>query len=299
MSSPKNQQGAAGYVLRTDSMRHISGCALVNIAEGMTCSYHLNVQYNSTVRDGHGGFKVIRFVQHNCQLFATVVPRKPASAFSSRQLAPIISPKLMNNAQYTPKNVLADVFPAYTKLKPTKSFCNTVLDDARDIVTGQAQETIHRLPAYCQALRACQHKVKVMRSGMLTQTSVLTAGCAIVAETKSPFSQEYYLDYHAMRIAIVQRMQADHNMAERHKLVQDRKAFDVASAAQIAEKTCPEGTHRHLWGISYAPSTTIAVFDAFEEIDQTDALMTTRQRPRGQDYHCIQRLACTQKYIST
>lgn len=74
-----------------------------------------------------------------------------------------------------------------------------------------------------------------------------------------------------MRDAIVQRMEADHNMAERKKLPQDRKAFDSVAARKIAEETCPEGPHKYLWGFSYAPSTTIAVFDTFEEIDHSDA----------------------------
>lgn len=69
----------------------------------------------------------------------------------------------------------------------------------------------------------------------------------------------------------MQRMKADHDCAQKHKLLQDRNAFDSVAARNIAEETCPEGTHRYLWGVSYAPSTTIAVLEAFEEIDQNDA----------------------------
>lgn len=69
----------------------------------------------------------------------------------------------------------------------------------------------------------------------------------------------------------MQLFEADYNFAQKRKLLQDRKAFDSAAASRIAEETCPEGTHRYLLGISYAPCMTIAVFNTFEEIDQNDA----------------------------
>lgn len=175
--SPKDEQGAAGYILRNEKLRRISGCGLVDPEDGESCSYHLNLSYNSTARDGLGGFKVVAFERHDCSKYCSVCPKQPSSAYTSKQLAPLVRAKILTTVQYTPKTVEADLFPAYIKLKPPLSLCKAVLNDAK--VMPLDQDTIKMLPAYCAALRTKGHKVKVSARAPLRirQSVVCSRAC--------------------------------------------------------------------------------------------------------------------------
>lgn len=154
--SPNNQQGAAGHIHHSDKLRRSSQCGL-----GGPCAYYLRLIYNSTANDGAGGYKVVEFVPHSCDKKNTITLKQPSSAYTFKHLAHIIASKLYNNAKFFSKNVEAEVFPAYIQLKPPPSLCKAVLKQARAISSGKAHDMIKKLPAYCAALRARGHGVKV------------------------------------------------------------------------------------------------------------------------------------------
>lgn len=74
-----------------------------------------------------------------------------------------------------------------------------------------------------------------------------------------------------MRNLIVARLEADHNNVQKGKTPADRKPFDRVKARAAAEEACAQGTRKYVWGISFAPSTTIKRFKYFDEVDQNDA----------------------------
>ena len=114
----------------------------------------------------------------------------------------------------------------------------------------------------------------------------------IRADSDVAFPQEHYLDAEAMREVIVQRMQADHefevkkkaqekaNLCQRQREQREglegdddndnEEVFDLPAAIEAAAKAVRDGG-RYMYGISYAPSTTLQTFMHFHVVDFNDA----------------------------
>ena len=195
------------------------------------CEFHIRA---GRIKDGR--WSVLSLRQHTC---SEIIP-STLSAYTPRQLAPILYQTLQNN-QNSNISALRLVVQKYINQNPSNYFLYRVKAIALTMVRGSFDDILKLLPDFIQQLNILKHSANILVK-----------------------STDQYLDV-AIKLA-----REEHHKRTQHSLASSTSTFNEQTIRNDIEEICTaDGSH--LYGILYTPIVGNEMIKNMVPVYQTDA----------------------------